>query len=122
MATKGRAHLSPGQQLIIPHPTASVAATPALAAPVSKPVAVASAAPSVHVVNHGDTLLSIARRNHVSVAELARANNLEPSTKLKLGMKLTVPGASAEPVAPLYSPGRLRRPSPRLPRRRPRPK
>src|ERR1700727_4030360 len=38
--------LSPGQQLIIPHPATSVAAAPALAAPVSKPVAVASAAPS----------------------------------------------------------------------------
>ena len=47
----------------------------------SKPVAIASAAPSVHVVNHGDTLLSIARRNHVPVAELARANNLDPSAK-----------------------------------------
>ncbi len=32
----------------------------------------------VHVVNRGDTLISIARRNHVSVAELARANNLDP--------------------------------------------
>ncbi len=90
---KGPRALSPGQQLIIPHPAAAVAAAPALAAPASKPVAVASAAPSVHVVNHGDTLLSIARRNHVSVAELARANNLDPSAKLKLGMKLTVPGA-----------------------------
>ncbi len=73
---KGPRALSPGQQLIIPHPAASVAAAPALAAPASKPVAVASAAPSVHVVNHGDTLLSIARRNHVPVAELARANKL----------------------------------------------
>jgi murein DD-endopeptidase MepM/ murein hydrolase activator NlpD len=52
------------------------------------------------VVNHGDTLLSIARRNHVSVAELARANNLEPSTKLRLGMKLTVPGARGAAAAP----------------------
>jgi murein DD-endopeptidase MepM/ murein hydrolase activator NlpD len=64
----------------------------------------ASAAPSVHVVNHGDTLLSIARRNHVSVAELARANSLEPSTKLRLGMKLTVPGAKAAAVAPVAQP------------------
>src|SRR5580692_7686849 len=74
---KGPRALSPGQQLIIPHPGASVAAAPALAAPASKPVSVA-AVPSVHVVNHGDTLLSIARRNHVSVAELAKANNIDP--------------------------------------------
>src|ERR1700733_9671491 len=115
---KGPRVLSPGQQLIIPHPAAAIAAAPALAAPASRPVAVASAAPSVHVVNHGDTLLSIARRNHVSVVELARANGLEPSTKLKLGTKLTVPGAkaaaapvvaqpavaAAQPVAPIAAP------------------
>jgi murein DD-endopeptidase MepM/ murein hydrolase activator NlpD len=101
---KGPRALSPGQQLIIPHPATSVAAAPALAAPVSKPAAVASAAPSVHVVNHGDTLMSIARRNHIPVAELAKANNLEPSTKLKLGMKLTVPGAKTAAVAPVAQP------------------
>jgi murein DD-endopeptidase MepM/ murein hydrolase activator NlpD len=101
---KGPRALSPGQQLIIPHPAASVAAAPALAAPASKPVAMASAAPSVHVVNHGDTLLSISRRNHVSVAELAKANKLEPSSKLRLGMKLTVPGAKTAAVAPVAQP------------------
>jgi murein DD-endopeptidase MepM/ murein hydrolase activator NlpD len=102
---KGPRVLSPGQQLIIPHPAAAVAASaPALAAPASKPVAVATAAPSVHVVNHGDTLLSIARRNHVSVAELAKANGIEPTAKLKLGMKLTVPGARTAAVAPVAQP------------------
>jgi murein DD-endopeptidase MepM/ murein hydrolase activator NlpD len=101
---KGPRALSPGQQLIIPHPAATAAvAAPALAAPASKPVAVA-AAPSVHVVNHGDTLLSIARRNHVSVAELAKANSLDPSAKLKLGMKLNVPGAKTAAVAPAAQP------------------
>jgi murein DD-endopeptidase MepM/ murein hydrolase activator NlpD len=102
---KGPRTLSPGQQLIIPHP-AAVAAAPVLAAPAVKPVAVAAAAPpSVHVVNHGDTLLSIARRNHISVAELTRANHLEPSAKLSLGMKLIVPGAkTAAAVAPAAAP------------------
>jgi len=100
---KGPRALSPGQQLIIPHQTA-VGAAPALAAPASKAVAAASAAPSVYVVNHGDTLLGIARRNHVSVAELARANSLDPSVKLKLGIKLTVPGAKTSAVAPAAQP------------------
>jgi murein DD-endopeptidase MepM/ murein hydrolase activator NlpD len=54
----------------------------------------------VHVVNHGDTLLSIARRNHVPVAELARANGIDPRTKLKLGMKLTVPSGKTAALAP----------------------
>ncbi|OKO76871.1 LysM peptidoglycan-binding domain-containing M23 family metallopeptidase [Bradyrhizobium sp. AS23.2] len=110
---KGPRALSPGQQLIIPHPGATaaapapvmapVAAAPALA-PAAKPVAVVAAPPSIHFVNHGDTLASIARKNHISAAELARANGLAPSAKLKLGTKLTVPGAktaaAAAPVAP----------------------
>ena len=96
---KGPRALSPGQQLIIPPRQTAAVAAPALSAPASQAVATANAAPSVHVVNHGDTLLSIAHRNHVPVAELARANNLEPSAKLKLGMKLNVPGAKTAAVA-----------------------
>jgi murein DD-endopeptidase MepM/ murein hydrolase activator NlpD len=102
---KGPRTLSPGQQLIIPRQTAAVAApAPALAPPASKPVAAVAAPPSVHIVNHGDTLMSIARRNHVSVAELAKANNLDTSAKLSLGMKLTVPGAKSAAAAPLAQP------------------
>ncbi len=98
---KGPRALSPGQQLIIPHQTTMAAApAPAVAAPVSKPVAAMPAPATVHVVNHGDTLLSIAHRNHVSVAELARANNLDQSAKLSLGMKLNVPGAKNAAAAP----------------------
>lgn len=98
---RGPRALSPGQQLIIPRQTAAVAA---LAAPASRAVAATSAPPSVHVVNRGDTLLSIARRNHLSAAELARANNLAPQAKLKLGTKLTVPGAKSAAVAPPVQP------------------
>jgi murein DD-endopeptidase MepM/ murein hydrolase activator NlpD len=97
---KGPRALSPGQQLIIPHQATAAVAAPALAAPVSKPVAVASAPASVHFVNHGDTLLSIAHQHHVPLAELARANNLDTSAKLKLGMKLNVPGAKTAAVVP----------------------
>jgi murein DD-endopeptidase MepM/ murein hydrolase activator NlpD len=100
---KGPRVLSPGQQLIIPRQTAAVAA-PTLAAPASKVVTAASATPSVHVVNRGDTLLSIARRNHVTAAKLAKANGLDPSAKLKLGMKLTVPGAKTAALAPVAQP------------------
>src|SRR3954451_2931321 len=64
---KGPRALQPGQQLIIrPH---AVAAAPVAAQP--KPVAAAApvaAPPSVHVVNRGDTLLSIAHRNHLPAA------------------------------------------------------
>src|SRR5450631_1862395 len=49
---KGPRTLSPGQQLIIPHPAASTAvvAAPALTAPASKAVAAPNAPASVHVV------------------------------------------------------------------------
>ena len=99
---KGPRVLSPGQQLIIPRPS-MVAAAPAMSAPASKPVAVAAVAPSVHVVNHGDTLMGIARRNHISPGELAKANGLEPGAKLKVGMKLNVP-VKASAAAPVTQP------------------
>jgi murein DD-endopeptidase MepM/ murein hydrolase activator NlpD len=101
---KGPRVLSPGQQLIIPRQTAVAAAAPALAPAVSKPVAAVAGPSSVHVVNRGDTLISIARRNNVPVGELARANNLDQTAKLSLGMKLTVPGSKSAVAAPVAQP------------------
>lgn len=107
---KGPRALSPGQQLIIPAPGATAAApapmaAPVAAAPAMAPRPMAAAAPStVHFVNRGDTLASVARQNHVSVGELARVNNLSPASPLKLGAKLSVPGqpvAVAAPAAPV---------------------
>jgi murein DD-endopeptidase MepM/ murein hydrolase activator NlpD len=98
---KGPRALSPGQQLIIPRRAVAVAAP----APESRVVAAAGAAPTVHVVNSGDTLHNIARRYHVSVAELAKANKLDPAAKVKLGARLTVPGARTAAVVPAVSAG-----------------
>ena len=61
------------------------------------------APPAIHFVNRGDTLLSIARHNHIPVAELARANGLDPQAKLKLGARLTVPARTAA-LAPVAQP------------------
>ena len=99
---KGPRVLSPGQQLIIPRPSA-VAAAPAMSVPASRPL-VAAAAPSVHVVNHGDTLMGIARRSHISAAELARANGLAPGAKLRIGTKLNVPVKASAAAAPVAQP------------------
>lgn len=107
---KGPRALSPGQQLVIPHPGATAAAAPVMApvaaapAMAAKPVAAVVAPSSFHFVNHGDTLASIARKNHISAAELARANGLAPSAKLKLGAKLTVPGARTAAIAAPLAP------------------
>ena len=99
---KGPRALSPGQQLIIPRPTAATAlAAPAVTAPASTVAAAAPApAPIVHVVNPGDTLLSIAHHHHISVAELAKANKLDVSAKLKLGTKLAVPATKSAAATP----------------------
>src|SRR6476646_692219 len=101
---KGPRVLSPGQQLIIPKQTAVAGAAPSLAPAASKPVAAAAAPSSVHIVNRGDTLMSIARRNNVPVGELAKANNLDQTAKLSLGMKLTVPGSKSAAAAPVALP------------------
>ena len=100
---KGPRALSPGQQLIIPSPATAAAPAPAMApvavAPAAKPVVAMAAPASTHFVNQGDTLASIARKNHISTADLARANGIDPSAKLKLGTRLTVPGARTAAVA-----------------------
>ena len=93
---KGPRVLSPGQQLIIPRQTAAIAA-PVPAAPASQ--SIAAAAPAVHVVSPGDSLIGIAHRNHIPVAELAKANRLAPTAPLKVGMKLTVPATRTAAVA-----------------------
>jgi murein DD-endopeptidase MepM/ murein hydrolase activator NlpD len=102
---KGPRALQPGQQLIIPHQTATAPAAPALTAPPKAAIVAApvSAPPSVHVVNRGDTLMSIAHRNRVPVAELAKVNSLDPNAKLKLGQKINVPAAKSA-AAPAAAP------------------
>ena len=99
---KGPRALQPGQQLIIPPRAVVAAAAPAAVAPKAAAAAAPVAAPpSVHVVNRGDTLMSIAHRNRVPVAELAKVNGIDANSKLKLGQKINVPGAksAAAPAA-----------------------
>ncbi|MHB8270666.1 peptidoglycan DD-metalloendopeptidase family protein [Bradyrhizobium sp.] len=107
---KGPRALQPGQQLIIPPRAVAAAPVPVApkavvaAAPAAAPVA---APPSVHVVNRGDTLMSIAHRNHVPVADLAKANGIDGNTKLKLGQKITVPGAKSAAAPVAAAPGQV---------------
>lgn len=97
---KGPRRLQPGQSLVIPQRTAAVQA-PVAAPPAARPVAAAPAmAPArVHYVNSGDTLMSLSRRNNVSLSELARANNLSTTAHLKPGMKINIPGGQATAMA-----------------------
>lgn len=81
-------NLQPGQSLVIPRQV--VGTPPAMSAPQTRPAAVASS--SVHVVNPGETLHSIARRNNIPAAKLAKANNLPVTVQLRTGQRITVPG------------------------------
>lgn len=49
-------------------------------------------------VTEGDTLWDISRRYGVSIAEIEKANNLDSSQVLNVGMTLILPGASARSV------------------------
>ncbi len=50
----------------------------------------ASSADSVYVVEKGDTLYGIARKNGITVAELMSINNLNSSDVIKVGQKLKI--------------------------------
>ncbi|HML13756.1 MAG TPA: LysM peptidoglycan-binding domain-containing M23 family metallopeptidase, partial [Xanthobacteraceae bacterium] len=87
--------LPPGQRLVIPryHPGA-------------EPHMARAAEPSgTHVVAAGENLSTIAHRYHKPRAALAKANNLPPDAKLRIGQRLTIPGlktpATAGPAKPV---------------------
>ncbi len=76
----------PGQRLVIPRYVYD-AAPAAQAAPTPQ-----RTAGTVHVVAPGETLMGIARRSGIPLSTLARANNIPPFTKVKIGDRITVPG------------------------------
>ncbi len=103
---RGPRVLQPGQQLIVPRQTAQARPAPVAppAAPAPKIAAAAPAAGNIHYVNQGDTLAGIARRNRISVAQLASANNLSPNAPLKTGSRLTIPAGQPVAQAPVVVP------------------
>jgi LysM repeat protein len=68
-------------------------------APAAAPASAAAPAPVVktYTVKKGDSLWKIAKTEGVSIGDLARANNLNKTTALKVGQKLQIP-AKTEPV------------------------
>jgi LysM repeat protein len=66
------------------------------------PVAVTPA--SAYTVVRGDSLWSIAHRHHLTVAELAAANNLKPSAPVRIGQKMIIPGKSTASASAASSP------------------
>src|SRR6516225_10594600 len=95
------ATIYPGQRLVIPRYKSSRVATapaPRPAVPTPAPAASPPGNGSVHVVAAGDTLSKIAHRYHKPVNEIAKANNIQPTAKLNVGDRLTIPGAQPSPV------------------------
>jgi murein DD-endopeptidase MepM/ murein hydrolase activator NlpD len=97
--------LHPGQHLVIPRYINSASATsqaPLASPPATRAAAAASKAtttaapapgtPGVHVVAAGETLSKISRLYGKPVAEIAKANNMQPATPLKIGDRLVIPG------------------------------
>jgi murein DD-endopeptidase MepM/ murein hydrolase activator NlpD len=99
-----------GQRLVIPRYVVGEVRTQR-AAPQAEPPRTASVAPvrqearaepqsgGVYTVQPGENLIGIARKHNVSVAELARANHIEPYAKVAMGDRLTIPGHGRTQVA-----------------------
>jgi murein DD-endopeptidase MepM/ murein hydrolase activator NlpD len=86
----------PGQRLVVPRAGDTPVSAPTLQAAHSTPVAstrpTATGSSGVHVVAPGENLYRISRRYRVSVADVASANNMQPSATLKIGDRITIPG------------------------------
>jgi murein DD-endopeptidase MepM/ murein hydrolase activator NlpD len=96
------AQIRPGQRLVIPRHVTSATQSASRASP-------QTAGTNVHVVKSGETLMSISRRTGVTVTTLARANNLQTSSKLSVGDRLTIPAgghavASGHPAPQVAQP------------------
>lgn len=83
---------APHQVLFSPTRPGTAAAAAAIETP-------AAAAPLSYTVVKGDSLWTVAKKNGVTLKELTAANNLTPSSSLRLGQKLVIPGKSSAKVA-----------------------
>lgn len=96
--------LKVGQKIKIPE---AASASPGVSAPTSAPAIADTGASSgavTYKVKSGDTLTTIAKKNHVTIKAIQSANNLGSSTSIKVGQVLKIPGAAAPAPAPEAAP------------------
>ena len=114
------AAIRPGQQLVIPRysNSSTSAAAPATGPGAhksaagkplgsSKPATVAASPagnPGVHVVAQGETLSKISRLYGKPVKEIAKANNMQLTSPLKIGDRLVIPGVQVSAAKPNVTP------------------
>ena len=97
--------LRPGQKLVIPkyETTASTSARAASNPPNTPAPAIAAPATSgsqhVHTVAPGETLMALSRKYHKPLGELAKANNIQPHTMVKVGDRIVIPGVRGPQAA-----------------------
>ncbi len=103
------ATLRPGQRLVIPKydVTGSTSAPPRIGVPMTTaaapkpamPVGTASAAAGqhVHIIAPGETLMKLSRQYNKPLVEIARANHIPPSTMVKVGDRIIIPGVRGAP-------------------------
>ena len=53
----------------------------------------------VHVVAPGETLMALSRKYHKPLGAIAKANNIEPHTMVKVGDRIVIPGVRAPQAA-----------------------
>lgn len=100
--------LKPGQRLVIPKYEVTGSTTPRAASNAPQTTAPAVSAPGtsgplVHIVAPGETLMALSRKYHKPLGEIAKANNIEPRTLVKVGDRIVIPGVRA-PQAGLKPP------------------
>jgi murein DD-endopeptidase MepM/ murein hydrolase activator NlpD len=91
--TASAAPVAPVSAAVAPRPVPAVAAgaSPHAAGPVNS---------GVHVVAPGETLTKIAHQYGKSLAEIAKANNILPYSKVSIGDRIVIPGARISSAKP----------------------
>jgi murein DD-endopeptidase MepM/ murein hydrolase activator NlpD len=101
---KSPASVYPGEHLVIPRYRSSAAAATApqtriaSTEPANAPRGRLVAPAGVHVVARGETLNSIARLYGKPVTVVARANNISPDARVKVGDRIVVPEMGERPT------------------------
>ncbi len=90
--------IKPGQRLVIPKYYEAPIITGSVQQPRQAAAPVAGG-PHVHTVAPGETLSKISRTYKVPLPSIAKANNIEPHTQVKIGDQLTIPGVRAQQAA-----------------------
>ena len=91
--------IKPGQRLVIPKYSDAPITTGSVQQPRPAVSAPATGSQHVHTVAPGETLSKLSRTYKVPVGTLAKANNIEPHTQVKIGDQITIPGVRAQQAA-----------------------